>query len=151
MAIVITGVEDLKSKIGQHLGWSNWHQVTQEQIDQFAQATGDHQWIHVNEELAKKGPFGTTIAHGYLTLSLVPTLLPQIMTVEGVGMSINYGANKIRFPSPVRSGSKVRLGVTIVEIQDIQNGVQALVDVTIEESNATKPSLAAQLVYRYYF
>ena len=150
MAIVIHGIEDLKSKVGEHLGWSDYHQVTQDQINAFAEATGDHQWIHVNPEMAKAGPFGTTIAHGYLTLSLVPTLMAQVMTMEGVQMGVNYGANRVRFPAPVPSGSKVRLGATIAAVEEIAGGVQNLVDVTIEVEGASKPSLVAQLVFRYY-
>ncbi len=150
MTTVINGIDELKARVGQHIGWSEWHEVTQEQIDAFAKATGDRQWIHVDPERAKQGPFGTTIAHGYLTLSLVPTLITQVMVVEGIKMSINYGANRIRFPAPVPSGAKIRLGATITDVQEIQGGVQNLIDVTIEVIGANKPSLAAQLVYRYY-
>ncbi len=150
MATVIHGIDELKAMIGRHLGWSDYHQVTQEQINAFAEATGDHQWIHVDVDRAKAGPFGTTIAHGYLTLSLVPMLLAQVMQVEGVAMGVNYGANKVRFPAPVPSGSRVRLGATVAGLEEFQGGVQNLVDVTIEVEGASKPSLVAQLVFRYY-
>ena len=150
MTTVIHGPEDLLSKVGQHLGWSKYHRVTQTQIEAFADATGDHQWIHVNQELAKAGPFGTTIAHGYLTLSLVPSLLAQVMTVEGVKMGVNYGCNRLRFPAPVPSDSNVRLGATIAAVEAISGGFQNLVDVVIEVEGASKPSLVAQLVFRYY-
>ena len=150
MPTIIHGIEDLKSKVGQHLGWSDYHQVTQDQINAFADATGDHQWIHIDPERAKAGPFGTTIAHGYLTLSLVPMLVAQVMSVEGVQMGVNYGANRVRFPAPVPSGSRVRLGATVAAVEEITGGVQNLVDVTIEVEGATKPSLVAQLVFRYY-
>ena len=102
MATVINGKDDLKAKIGEHLGYSEWFEVTQQRINDFADATGDHQWIHINEEMAKAGPFGTTIAHGYLTLSLVPMLLSKVMVVDGVKMGVNYGTNKVRFPSSGR-------------------------------------------------
>ncbi|MDA8277668.1 MAG: MaoC family dehydratase [Actinomycetota bacterium] len=152
MTTVINGKEDLKAKIGEHLGYSEWFEVTQQRINDFADATGDHQWIHINEEMAKAGPFGTTIAHGYLTLSLVPMLLSKVMVVEGVKMGVNYGTNKVRLPSPVPSGSKVRLGATVVAVEDLPNGsTQNLVDVTIEVEGAPKPSLVAQLVFLYYF
>ncbi|MDA8196649.1 MAG: MaoC family dehydratase [Actinomycetota bacterium] len=152
MATVINGKDDLKAKIGEHLGYSEWFEVTQQRINDFADATGDHQWIHINEEMAKSGPFGTTIAHGYLTLSLVPMLLSKVMVVDGVKMGVNYGTNKVRFPSPVPSGSKVRLGATVVAVEDLPNGsTQNLVDVTIETEGSTKPSLVAQLVFLYYF
>ncbi len=146
----IDGIAGLKAKIGEHIGYSDWHQITQEQINLFADATGDHQWIHVDPERAASGPFGTTIAHGYLTMSLIPMLLEQVLSVSGVSMAINYGANKLRFPSPVPSGSKVRLGATLAEVEEIQGGAQALVDITIETEGSTKPSLATQIVFRYY-
>lgn len=152
MTTVINGKDDLKAKVGEHLGYSEWFEVTQKRINDFADATGDHQWIHINEEMAKAGPFGTTIAHGYLTLSLVPMLLSKVMIVDGVKMGVNYGTNKVRLPAPVPSGSKIRLGATIVGVEDLPNGAtQNLVDVTIETEGATKPSLVAQLVFLYYF
>ena len=150
MAQQIDGIAGLKAKIGEHIGYSDWHQITQEQINLFADATGDHQWIHVDPERAASGPFGTTIAHGYLTMSLIPMLLEQVLSVSGVSMAINYGANKLRFPSPVPSGSKVRLGATVAEVEEIQGGAQPLVDITIETEGSTKPSLATQIVFRYY-
>ncbi len=150
MTTSIDGIAGLKAAVGEHLGYSDWHKVSQEQINQFADATGDHQWIHIDKEKAAQGPFGTTIAHGYLTLSLVPVLLGKVLSVSGVSMAINYGANKVRFPSPVPSGSNVRLGATLVEIEEIAGGAQAQVDVTIEVEGSTKPSLAAQILFRYY-
>jgi acyl dehydratase len=113
MTTTIDGINGLEKLVGEHLGYSEWHQVTQEQVNLFADATGDHQWIHVDVERAKAGPFGGPIAHGYLTLSLAPTLLTEIMQVDGVSMGINYGLNKLRFPSPVPVGSKVRAGATL--------------------------------------
>ena len=113
---VFQGIEELQKAVGDHLGHSDWHTITQEQIDLFAEATGDHQWIHVDPEKAAQGPFGTTIAHGYLTLSLVPRLVSEIYRVEGLAMGVNYGANKVRFPSPVPVGSRVRAGVEILSL-----------------------------------
>ena len=107
---VFDSVASLRAAAGEHLGYSDWHAVTQEQINQFADATGDHQWIHVDPELAAKGPFGTTVAHGYLTLSLIPMLVSEILRVDGVRMGINYGTNKVRFPAPLPVGSRVRAG-----------------------------------------
>ena len=107
---VITGVDGLKAAVGEHLGYSEYFDVTQERVNQFAEATGDHQWIHVDVERAKSGPFGGPIAHGYLTLSLGPMLYPTVVRIEGFTMGVNYGANKVRFPSPVPVGSKIRLG-----------------------------------------
>src|SRR6476659_5612841 len=119
---VVKGVQGLKELVGQHIGYSDWHQVTQEQINLFADATGDHQWIHVDPERAKSGPFGGAIAHGYLTLSMGPRLMPEILRVEGVTMAVNYGAGKVRFPSPVPVGSKLRLGAELVSVERVGGG-----------------------------
>src|SRR4051812_44494286 len=108
---VFDDLDDLRKAVGEQLGYSEWHTVTQEQINTFAEATGDHQWIHVDPEAAAKGPFGTTIAHGYLTLSLIPMLAAQVSRTDGARMGVNYGLNKVRFPAPVPVGSKVRAGV----------------------------------------
>ncbi|MEQ9163146.1 MAG: MaoC family dehydratase, partial [Ilumatobacter fluminis] len=123
-ARVINGADELKSLVGEHLGYSPYVEVTQEQVNQFAEATGDHQWIPVDVEKAKAGPFGGPIAHGYLTLSLGPMLYPQVVSITGFSMGVNYGANKVRFPSPVPVGSKVRLGVKLLQVDDIAGGVQ---------------------------
>ena len=136
--------------IGQHLGYSGSHQITQERVDLFSEATGDHQWIHVDPERAKDGPFGTAIAHGYLTLSLVPVYLHEVLVVEGTSMGINYGCNKVRFPSPVPVDSTLRLGVTVAGAEDVKGGVQVALDVTLETEGSTKPSCVAEVVYRYY-
>ncbi|MDA8080572.1 MAG: MaoC family dehydratase [Actinomycetota bacterium] len=150
MTLEINGIDDLKRYIGKHLGYSEWHKVTQAQINQFADATEDHQWIHVDPDAAKAGPFGTTIAHGYLLLSLIPKLLPEILVVNQVGVALNYGANRIRFPAPVPANSNIRLGATITEVEEFQGGIQLTVETTIESENSSKPSLVAQLLYRYY-
>ncbi|MGZ4460596.1 MAG: MaoC family dehydratase [Nocardioidaceae bacterium] len=138
------GIDDLETAVGTHLGWSDWHTVTQEQIDTFAEATGDHQWIHVDPERAKDGPFGTTIAHGYLTLSLVPRLVWQIYTVEGLSMGVNYGSNKVRFPSPVPVGSRIRAGAELVSLERGATGAQAVVRVTVERDGGDRPACVAE-------
>lgn len=150
MTTTIDGVENLMAFVGQHLGYSDWMIVDQTRIDLFADATEDHQWIHVDPERGAKGPFGKTIAHGYLTLSLVPVLLSQVVRVQGVAMGINYGCNKVRFPSPVPVDSEVRLGASVASVEEVSGGVQVAMDVTVEVRGADKPSCAAQVVFRYY-
>jgi acyl dehydratase len=146
----VIDIADLPSKVGQHLGYSGWQTTTQEQVNQFAEATGDHQWIHVDPERAKAGPFGGPIAHGYLTLSLIPALLAQVLVVQGITMGVNYGANKVRFPAPVPVGSELRLGATLASVEDVGDGVQATLDAVLEVKDAPKPSCAAQVVFRFY-
>jgi acyl dehydratase len=143
-------IEELHALVGTHLGYSSWMEVSQERINRFAEATGDFQWIHVDPERARSGPFGTTIAHGYLTLSLVSALLPEVLDVEGVGMVVNYGANRVRFPAPVPAGSRVRLGAQLASLEEIAGGAQSQVDVTIEVEGQAKPALAAEILFRYY-
>ncbi|MEY2968110.1 MAG: putative 3-hydroxyacyl-thioester dehydratase [Actinomycetota bacterium] len=150
MATVINGIDGLKSSVGNHLGYSNYMTITQERVNQFAEATGDHQWIHVDVERAKSGPFGAPIAHGYLTLSLGPVLLPEIFTVGGISMGVNYGANKIRFMSPVQVGSKLRAGAKLVQVDDVAGGAQVTMEVTFEVEGAAKPSCVAEIIFRYY-
>lgn len=150
MATVINGIDGLKSSVGTHLGYSNYLTITQERVNQFAEATGDHQWIHVDVERAKAGPFGAPIAHGYLTLSLGPVLLPEIFTVGGISMGVNYGANKIRFMSPVQVGSKLRAGAKLVNVEDVTGGAQVTMEVTFEVEGAAKPSCVAEIIFRYY-
>jgi len=140
----------MRKAIGEQLGYSEWHTVTQEQISAFADATGDHQWIHVDPVAAAKGPFGTTIAHGYLTLSLIPMLVSQVTRVEGVRMGVNYGLNKVRFPAPVPVGSRVRAGVRLKSVDDIDGGAQIVNEVTIEREGGDRPSCVAETVARYY-
>jgi acyl dehydratase len=143
---VFNGVEELEKAVGTHLGHSDWHTVTQEQIDKFADATGDHQWIHVDPEKAAHGPFGKTIAHGYLTLSLVPQLVWQVYKVENLAMGVNYGSNKVRFPSPVPVDSRIRAGVELVSLVPGGNGYQLTARVTIEIEGADKPACVAETV-----
>ena len=143
---VFQGVEELERAVGTHLGYSDWHTVTQRQIDTFAEATGDHQWIHVDPEKAAAGPFGGTIAHGYLTLSLVPMLVWQVYAVEGVRMGVNYGANKVRFPSPVPVDTKVRAGVELLSVKPGGGGYQVTARVTVEREGAEKPACVVEAV-----
>ena len=147
---VFESVDDMRTAIGEHLGYSDWHTVTQAQISMFAEATGDHQWIHVDPEAAAKGPFGTTIAHGYLTLALIPMLVSQVSRVDGVRMGVNYGLNKVRFPAPVPVGSRVRAGVRLKSVEDIEGGAQIINEITIEREGGDKPSCVAETVARYY-
>ncbi len=147
-----TSAADLGAAKGSELGTSDWVTITQEAVNQFADATGDHQWIHIDAERAAKGPFGTTIAHGFMTLSLLPVLMHQMYSVEGIKLAINYGLNKVRFPSPVPVGSKVRATSTLVDVEEIgQGAVQLTVSTTIEVEGASKPACVAESILRYMF
>ena len=151
MAKDIQGIAGLKALEGQHLGYSDWLDITQERVNTFADATGDHQWIHVDPERAKDGPFGGTIAHGYLTLSLGPVLMPSILTVSGVKMGVNYGADKVRFISPVMVGSRLRLGAELTRIEELPgNGAQVYMTFTFEVEGSEKPACVADIIFRYY-
>lgn len=150
MATVIDGIDDLKSRVGQHIGSSEWHEITQERVNDFAEATGDHQWIHIDVERAKAGPFGGPIAHGYLTLSLAPMLMAEAMQVQGFAMGVNYGCNKVRFPSPVPVGSKLQMSAKLADVTDIDGGVQYTVEMTFTCEGASKPSCVAEAIYRGY-
>jgi len=143
--------KDLLSMIGQDLGTSPWLDVSQERIDTFADATDDHQWIHVDVERAKTGPFGGPIAHGYLTLSLLIPLWSQILVFEDLGMAVNYGLNKVRFPAPVPAGSRVQVSATLADAEEVGgNGIQATIDAVMRVEGADKPVCIAQMVHRYY-
>jgi acyl dehydratase len=150
MTTQIDGIDGLKAKVGDHFGFSDWHEVTQQQVNLFADATGDHQWIHVDVERAKAGPYGGPIAHGYLTLSLTPMLLDEILKVSGISMAINYGLNKLRFPAPVPVGSKVRAGAVLSGLEDVSGGVQGTWTLTFEVEGGSKPACVAEIVFRYY-
>jgi acyl dehydratase len=151
MTTTVQGIAGLKELVGQHLGYSDYMEITQERVNLFADATGDHQWIHVDPERAKaESPFGGPIAHGYLTLSLGPVLVPQVVQVQGVKMGVNYGCEKVRFPSPVPVGSKLRVGVELVDVADIPGGAQVQMRFTFEVEGAPKPSCVAENVFRYY-
>jgi acyl dehydratase len=151
MATTVQGIDTFHDLVGKHLGYSTWHRIDQKQINLFAEATDDHQWIHVDPERAKGGPFGKTIAHGYLTLSLAPALLGEIMVVQGMSMGVNYGCNKVRFPAPVPVDSNLRLGLAVAEVEDVTGGVQVVLDLTFETEGSSKPSCVAQVVYRYFY
>ncbi|MEW2401305.1 MaoC family dehydratase [Streptomyces sp. NPDC046862] len=150
MSITVNGIDELKKLAGSDLGASEWIEVTQERIDTFADATGDHQWIHVDPEKAKEGPFGAPIAHGYLTLSLFIPLFTELLDVEGVSTKVNYGLNKVRFPSPVKVGSKIRLVGKLDSVEDVPGGVQITVDGTIEIEGGAKPAAVLQSLSRFY-
>jgi acyl dehydratase len=135
---------------GAEFGPSSWVEVPQERIDAFAEATGDHQWIHVDPERASQGPFGTTIGHGYLTLSLLPAMSYEVVPRQEGGMAVNYGLNKVRFPAPVPSGSKVRGTFRVVGVEQADWGFQATMSATIERDGGDKPVCVAELVFRYY-
>jgi len=145
---VFAGLDEFAAAKGEHLGYSDWHTISQDEIDQFAEATHDFQWIHVDPERAAQTPFGGTIAHGFLTLSLVPMLGYQIYQVEGVTMGINYGCNKVRFPSPVPVNSRVRAGALLTEVTDVPDGKQAVIQYTVEIEGVTKPACVAETVVR---
>ncbi|GAB2831331.1 MaoC family dehydratase [Actinocorallia aurea] len=133
------GIEELRAAVGTHLGYSDWQTITQKQIDTFAEATGDHQWIHTDPARAAAGPFGTTIAHGYLTLSLLPMLAGSVYRVEGISMGVNYGADKLRFPAPVPVDSRVRAGVELLSLEPGGGGFRLTARVTVEREGGGKP------------
>ena len=147
---VFDGVDDLRTAVGTTIGSSDWLTIEQGRIDGFADATLDHQWIHVDTERAQEGPFGTTIAHGFLTLSLLPAMIARVYRVEGVRMGINYGLNKVRFTSPVPVGSKVRGTIELVEVGDVAGGVQLANKVTVEIEGSDRPALVAEWLTRQY-
>ena len=147
---VFNGVDDLRAAVGTQLGASEWRTVEQGQVDMFADATDDHQWIHIDAEKAKDGPFGTTIAHGFLTLSLLPALVKDVYRVDGVKMGINYGLNKVRFTSPLPVGSKVRGNVELVDVADVTGGVQLTTKITVEIEGSERPALVAEWLTRQY-
>ncbi|HZP29827.1 MAG TPA: MaoC family dehydratase [Acidimicrobiia bacterium] len=146
-----TSADELRAAVGTHLGFSDWLVIDQERIDRFADATGDHQWIHVDPERAKDGPFGTTIAHGYLTLSITNMFLPQLVTVSTAKLGINYGTNKVRFPAPVPVDSRIRVGGEMLEVDDIPGGVQMIVRLTVEVDGSEKPACVVDSVTRWMF
>ncbi|MGP3940124.1 MULTISPECIES: MaoC family dehydratase [Streptomyces] len=150
MSITVNGLDELKKLAGSDLGTSEWIEVTQDRIDTFADATGDHQWIHTDPERAAQGPFGAPIAHGYLTLSLFIPLFTQLLDVRGVTTKVNYGLNKVRFPAPVRVGSRLRLAARLSSVEDVPGGVQIAVDGTIEVDGGTKPAAVVQTLSRFY-
>jgi len=149
MATVFGSTQDLLGATGRDLGTTDWITISQERINQFADATEDHQWIHVDVERAKAGPFGGTIGHGYLTLSLCAYFLGQLATVSGISMGINYGIDKARFIAPVPAGSKVRGRGEVVSVTEVAGGVQAVVRITVELEGSEKPAAVVDTVSRY--
>ena len=147
----VEGVEGVLAVVGQHLGSSEWVTITQEQVNLFAEATGDHQWIHVDPERAKReSPYGGPIAHGYLTLSLLPMLVPQIIDARGFRMGVNYGAEKIRVPAAVPVGSRVRAVATLDAATPFEGGVQMNLGISIEVEGQEKPAMVASILFRRY-
>ena len=143
------GIEELRKAVGEDLGYSEWITVDQARIDTFADATDDHQWIHVNPQKAAGGPFGRTVAHGFLTVALLPAFGWDTFAVEGVAMTVNYGLNKVRFPSPVPVGSRLRGHSTLIEVVDVPGGVQATIGGTVEIQDWPKPACVAEVILRY--
>ncbi len=146
----IVAIDDLKTLAGHHVGCSSWRRVTQEQIDAFAHATDDHQWLHVDPVRARSGPFGLTIAHGYLTLSLLPALLNEVLEVRGISMVVNYGLNRVRFIAPVVSGSQVRLCVQCQDVSEVKGGMQATLLMNVERESEERPACVAEVIFRFY-
>ena len=152
MAAITTtvGVDELRALAGRHVGYSSWHTVTQKQVNAFADATGDHQWIHVDVERATAGPFGGPIAHGYLTLSLTTTFMPEILDAQGFKLGVNYGCDKVRFPAPVPVGSQLRCGASVDAVTDVPGGVQMTLTLTFEIKDHPKPACVATILIRKY-
>ena len=147
---IITGLDELRKAEGETLGPSEWHEVSQADIDTFAEVTGDHQWIHVDVERAKETPFGGTIAHGYYTLGLAPRFSEQLLKLEGFAFGVNYGLNKVRFPAPMPVGGRVRMTAKLADVEDIPGGAQLTMELTFERENGDKPVCVAQSLARVY-
>ncbi|MGA0365612.1 MAG: MaoC family dehydratase [Ilumatobacteraceae bacterium] len=148
-ATTLNGPDDVRANVGKHLGYSEWITVDQDRVNLFADATGDHQWIHVDVERATSGPFGAPIAHGYLTLSLSNYFLPQILQVQGFSAGVNYGVDKVRFPSPVKVGSRVRAGAELAAVSDVTGGLQTTIVITIEVEGSPKPACVIDSLSRW--
>jgi acyl dehydratase len=147
---VFADLDELRAATGEILGPSDWITIDQAQIDAFADVTGDHQWIHVDPERAASGPFGTTIAHGFLTLSLMPVMLESLYKVQGVRMGVNYGLNRVRFPAPVPADSRLRASAEVAEVSDVAGGAQLVLRASIERDGGEKPVCVAEFVIRIY-
>ena len=148
--LTISGIDELRAKVGEELGVSEWHEVTQDEIGAFADATGDHQWIHVDPERAAETPFGSTIAHGLYTLSLGPRFTFALFTIEGFAFGLNYGYNKVRFPAPLPVDSRLRMRATLASVDDVPGGVQLTITQTFEREGEEKPVCVAESVARMY-
>lgn len=149
MGTVLDGVDGINALVGQHLGYGDYVEVTQDRINQFAEATGDKQWIHIDAERAAKGPFGKTVAHGLLTLSMIGVLSKGLFSFAGFKMGVNYGYEKIRFPSPVPVGSKLRLGAKVLSAEPTPTGIQTIIELTVEVEGGTKPACVAEMIFRH--
>ncbi|GII05913.1 MaoC family dehydratase [Planobispora takensis] len=150
MTTTAHGLDELKALAGTDLGRTEWMEITQDRVNTFADATGDHQWIHTDPERAAKGPFGATIAHGYLTLSLIIPLFNRLLEIGGVSMSVNYGLDRVRFLSPVRVGAKIRLAGVVDAVEEVKGGVQMHLTFTVEIDGGDRPACVAQAIYRHY-
>lgn len=146
---IFNSLTELKAAVGEHLGYTEWRQITQEQVDLFADATDDHQWIHVDVEKAKEGPFGGTIAHGYLSLSLLPAFMAELVRVGGLAMGINYGLNKVRFPAPVPVGARIRAGAELVDLKGTPSGYLSNMRLTVEVEGGKRPACVAETLSLY--
>ena len=146
---VLDGVDAVRAAVGTHLGYSDWLEIDQDRVNTFADATGDHQWIHVDPERAKDGPFGAAIAHGYLTMSLSNYFMPQIVETRGFSAGINYGVDKVRFPSPVKVGQSIRAGAEMIEVSEVKGGIQTLVRITIEIQGGERPACVIDSTSRW--
>ena len=146
---VLDGVDAVRAAVGTHLGYSDWLEIDQDRVNTFADATGDHQWIHVDPERAKDGPFGAAIAHGYLTMSLSNYFMPQIVETRGFSAGINYGVDKVRFPSPVKVGQSIRAGAEMIEVSEVKGGIQTLVRITIEIQGGERPACVIDSISRW--
>jgi acyl dehydratase len=148
--LTLTGIDEVKAHVGQELGVSDWHEVTQEAINRFADVTGDHQWIHVDPERAAQTPFGGTIAHGYYTLSLAPQFTYAMFSIDGFAFGLNYGLNRVRFPAPMPVGGKVRMRAKLGSVEDIPGGAQITTELTFEREGGEKPVCVAESLARVY-
>jgi acyl dehydratase len=148
--MVLSGIDELKAHEGKQLGTSRWHDVTQERVNAFAEATGDHYWIHTDPERAKQTPFGGTIAHGYYTLSLEPMFSYEMFSIEGVAFGVNYGVNRVRFPAPLPVGSRVRMHAKLASVEDIDGGVQLAIELNFETDAGEKPVCVAESLTRVW-
>lgn len=150
MATLFKHPSELLDRVGTHLGYSDWLDIDQERVNLFADATGDHQWIHVDPDRARSGPFGACIAHGYLTLSLVNLFLPQIIDVQGISMGVNVGTDRLRFPAAVPVGSRIRGGGELLSAEEVKGGIQSVVRVTVEIEGSDKPACIVDTISRYF-
>ena len=148
---VLDGPDDVRAHLGRHLGHSEWIEIDQDRVNLFADATGDHQWIHVDPERATKGPFGAPIAHGYLTLSISNLFLPQIVEVRGFSAGVNYGVDKVRFPSPVKVGARIRAGAELTAISEVNGGLQTTIVITIDIEGGSKPACVIESLSRWLY